>query len=113
MKKLVTRDSMQAMLDSDNPAFVDAVIGKALVGIFKRQTDAEQNANDTNEANNVGFTGTDGRSGSLTAKYYLKHKTFLDWQRGMWLKKGKSGFARIAKYHRQLNEIAIEKAERS
>ena len=52
--------------------------------------------------NGNGFTGCDARSGSITAKYYLKYKTLQDWQLERWLEKN-----RICRYHRQLNEIAI------
>ena len=54
--------------------------------------------------NGNGFTGCDARSGSITAKYYLKYKTLQDWQLERWLEKN-----RICRYHRQLNEIAIAK----
>lgn len=106
MTAIVTKESLQAMLNNPNAAYVDAVIGRALMAIAARQTSVELATASTTEANNVGFAGADARSGTLTAKYYAKHKRLLDWQRAAWLKPGKSGFARIAKYHRQLNEIA-------
>ena len=109
MTAIVTRDSLQTMLDNDNVNYVNVVIGRALVGIFNRQTSSEQNTDSTTEDNGVGFAGYDAYSGSLTAKYYLKHKSLLEWQRDMWTKKNKNGIARIAKYHKQLNEIAEEK----
>ncbi len=60
--------------------------------------------NITREVNGIGFTGCDARSGSITAKYYLKYNTLQDWQLERWLEKN-----RICRYHRQLNEIAIAK----
>lgn len=109
MEKLVTRDSLQKMLDSGDVDYVNLVIGRALVGIFNRQTKSEQMCNDTNQDNGVGFTGADAHSGCISAKYFLRHKTFLVWQRARWTKKGKSGYSRVTKYWKQLNEIANEK----
>ena len=105
----VTRDSLQQMVNNTNPKYVQAVIGRALVAIFKRQTENEQNNNDTHVANNIGFSGSDARSGSLTAKFFLKHKRLEDWMIEKWTKRGQNGFSRITKYARQLNEISNEK----
>jgi hypothetical protein len=99
---IVTKETINSLLAKEQIR-VD-VIGRALVGIFKRQTDAEQSSNTTNTNNTIGFTGADAFSGSLTAKYYMKHGTLQPWQVEKWLKPN-----RIAKYHRQLNEIAQEK----
>lgn len=108
-QKLVTRESLQAMLMTAEPEKVQHIIGRALIAIFDRQTRDEQRANGTNEHNNIGFTGHDGRSGSLTAKFYLKNGYLLDWQVEQWTKTTRTGFPRICKYSRQLNEIALEK----
>lgn len=110
--KLVTRDSMLIMLNNDNDAYVQAVIGRALVAIFNRQTEAEKDINDTREHNTVGFSAADAKSGSLTAKYWLKHRSLLPWQMDKWMKDS-HGYPRICKYHRQLNEIACAMKEKS
>lgn len=107
---IVTRDSLQKLLDSDNKQLVIHTIGRALVVLFNNQTASEQVENTTNHLNMVGFTGADGYGGSLTAKYYLKHNTLLDWQIDKWLKRGKSGYSRLTKYHKQLNVAAERKA---
>ena len=106
MKKevLVTRDSIQAMLDSDNEAYVAEVIGRGLIGLLDRQT--------TDEQVSIGFTGADAFSGSLTAKFWRKHGKLLDWQIAKWTKKGKNGYSRLCKYHKQLNEIALARTNR-
>ena len=67
---LVTRDSIQVMLDSDNKLLVAAVIGRGLWAIFQRQTEDEKVTNNTNKYNNVGFTGADAFGGSLAAKFW-------------------------------------------
>ena len=56
------------------------------------------------------FTSADALSGSLTAKYYLKHKTLQGWQVDRWTKLNKRGDMRIAKYWAQLARAAEEKA---
>ena len=37
-KAIVTRESIQAMLDDDRPEYVALVVGRALVRLFERQT---------------------------------------------------------------------------
>lgn len=109
---IVTRDSIQTMLNNQNPKYVIDVVGRALVAIFKYQTESEKVSNDTKELNGVGFAGCDGRSGSLTAKSYLKNKTLQPWQVERWTKiSEKTGFARLCKYHSQLNTIALLKQQ--
>jgi len=108
-KVLVARESLQAMLNDPRPGFAMHVVGKALWALFQRQTDAEQVTNETNRHNSIGFTGADAYSGSLSAKYYRKHKRLEDWMVDKWTRKAKNGFARLTKYHKQLNEVALEK----
>jgi hypothetical protein len=83
---------------------------RACVALFKYQTAAEQATNDTRLDNGEGFTSADALSGSLTAKYYLKHKTLQGWQVDRWTKLNKRGDMRIAKYWAQLARAAEEKA---
>ena len=107
MTTQVTRESLQTMLDNKNPNYVMAVVGRALVRIFERQTTDEQASNTTNKHNTIGFAGCDAKSGSLTAKYYIKHGKLEQWMIDKWLKRSdKTGYSRLTKYHRQLNEIA-------
>ena len=111
MKKLITHDILQSMIDSNNREYVEKVVGRALIAIMKRQTDDERIINETKITNNIGFTGADARSGTITAKYFLKHKRLENWQIERWLKRGKNGYSRITKYSKQLNEIANEKSK--
>jgi hypothetical protein len=89
------------------------IIGRACVALFERQTRSEQSANQTEMHNMVGFTHADALGGSLTAKSYLKNKSLADWQCAKWTKRGKSGFSRLTKYWKQLNQIAEEKAKKA
>ena len=110
-KQIVTRDTIARMLDNPNRKYVETVIGRALLALLDRQTEDEKRAADTRVWNAVGFSGADARSGTLTAKFYAKHGCLLDWQVNKWTKKGRNGYPRLCKYHKQLNEIALEKGK--
>lgn len=109
MEKIVTKDSLIRMIETADENKLQVIIGRALVGIFNRQTQDEQRINDTRVHNLMGFVPCDAHSGSITAKYFLKHRKLLDWQVERWIKPNNKGVPRIAKYWRQLNEIANEK----
>lgn len=108
MKKIVTKQSLLQLLETKPK---EVVIGRALVAIFNYQTEQEKTHNATEVWNGVGFTGADGRSGSITAKYFLKHRTLEGWQIDRWMRLNKKGEPRILKYHSQLNHIANLKKE--
>lgn len=110
MTALVTKESLQKMLDDADEAKRARIVGRALVGLFERQTADEQASNDTKQHNTIGFAACDAKSGSLTAKYFLKHGLLLNWQVDRWLKKQPDGHARLCRYVRQLNEIAESRA---
>ena len=110
-KKLVTHDTIKHMLANESRAYIEAVIGRALLALLDRQTEDEKVCNDTRVWNAVGFSGADAKSGSLTAKFYAKHGKLLDWQVDKWTKKSKNGYPRLCKYAKQLNEIALEKSK--
>ena len=103
---IVTKESLRLMLEQANIERKKQIVGRALVAIFNRQTLEEKISDHNCKINGIGFTGCDARSGSITAKYYLKHKSLQDWQLERWLEKD-----RICRYHRQLNEIAISKQQ--
>jgi hypothetical protein len=81
----------------------------ALVHLLNRQTADEQQINDTRYHNERGFTPSDARRGSITAKYYIKHKRLEDWQQDYWLQPNVKGCARIGKYYRQIAEEAAKR----
>jgi hypothetical protein len=85
------------------------MVGRALVQIFKRQTDHEQRVNDTNVWNDIGFSASDAYSGSICAKTFMKRGALIDFQLEKWLKPTQHGYPRITKYWKQLNEIAQNK----
>ena len=104
MKSIVTKSRLDALLNKNEKCRIDT-IGRALVILLKNQTTDEQKANTTTHSNDIGFAGCDARTGSITAKYYIKHNTLLPWQVEMWMKDWR-GAPRISKYWRQLNTAA-------
>jgi hypothetical protein len=109
MTHLVTRDFLQALIDQGGDIQMHTV-GRALVVLFKRQTAAEKDANTTNVDNGVGFTGADGFGGCLGAKKYLKDGCLPDWVVQKWVKRSeRTGYSRIVKYWKQLDEAAKAK----
>jgi hypothetical protein len=106
-QKIITRESLLALLEREEIR-VD-VIGRALVVLLKRQTEAEQKQNVTAVHNMRGFMPCDARQGCIGAKTYLGRKTLLDFQVAHWMEPTAKGYPRIAKYVRQLNEAANER----
>jgi hypothetical protein len=107
-KQIVTAEFIKAEISKEDPAYVAKFIGRALVALFNRQLEDEKSTNDTRHENSKGFSSSDAKSGTLTAKYFLKHKTLESWQVEKWTREER-GRPRICKYARQLNEIAEEK----
>lgn len=105
---IVTKQSMIESLSTLSDYKIVHYVGRALVAIFLNQTDSEKVVNQTNNNNNIGFSSSDAKDGSITAKYYIKHGTLLGWQLDNWTRDWR-GAPRITKYHRQLNEVAIAK----
>lgn len=103
--KLVTKEWIQAKV-AINPTHV---IGRALLAIFSNQTPDEQDDDATVLLNGIGFTAFDAELGSKCAKHYKEHGILAYWMIKAWSTPDAKGFPRIAKYHRQLNDIAISK----
>lgn len=103
-----TRDKFVELITRKDEVGMHA-IGRALVHLFKRQTEAEQKVNTTAVHNARGFTPADARAGSITAKYYIKNKKLLDWQIAQWLEANDKGRLRLEKYFRQIAEEAAKK----
>lgn len=107
---IVTRESLKAMLDAADRKKRADIIGRALVRLLERQTDSERNSRATHNDNGIGFASCDADVGTRTAEGYMRYKSLLDWQLEVWMAPGRGGYPRICKYHRQLNEVATEKA---
>lgn len=88
----------------NNETLREQAIGRALVHLFNRQTEAEKQISNTNVENDKGFTKGDAKTGSITAKYFIKTKKLENWMVQEWFKTEKSGYSRIAKYWSQIAE---------
>jgi hypothetical protein len=108
--QMITKDSLTKMIVEANPEKQARIVGRACLVLFKRQTESERQANTTNVENSVGFTASDARTGSLTAKSFLKFNTLQPWQVERWLQVDRRGTMRIAKYWKQLDQAARAKA---
>lgn len=106
---IVTKESLSKMINRASVDKQKQIVGRALVVMFNNQTESEKATDSTREQNGEGFASMDSYTGSLTAKYFLKHRTIQDWQLKKWLKPQKNGYYRICKYHRQLNEAALKR----
>lgn len=84
-------------------------MGRALVHLFNRQTFDEKEHTDAKYDNGVGFNSSDARRGTITAKYYIRHKKLEEWQRKYWLQRDAKGRSRLGKYYRQIKEEAEKK----
>lgn len=111
-KPIVTKQSMIESLNTLSDEKVIQYVGRALVAIFRNQTDNEKVENQTNHTNDIGFSSSDAKDGCITAKYFIKHGTLLGWMLDNWTRDWR-GAPRITKYHRQLNEVAMAKAARA
>lgn len=107
---MVTKQSIEGMISQASLEKQAHIIGRACMALFKRQTEDEKVSNGTKHFNQRGFTPADARQGSITAKYYIKHRALQDWQIAQWTKIESRGNMRIAKYWRQLAEEAAAKA---
>lgn len=89
----------------------DKAVGKALVCLYKRQTDSEKFYKTTKEVNNRGFSSMHAWFGTKCAQDFLKWGELNPGQLKFWRFKNKNGVSRIGRYHRQLlEEIEKKKA---
>lgn len=102
--KLVTREWLRDKI-AEQP---ERVIARALIAIYERQTSDEQQGAYTRLRNGIGFTGGDAELGTRCAKAALAGK-LEPWMVKIWSSVTRTGFPKICKYARQLNEIAEEK----
>ena len=111
MMTTFTREKFVELISRDDEVGMHS-IGRALVHLFKRQTEAERAINSTAVHNARGFTPADARVGSITAKYYIKNKKLLDWQMEQWTAANDKGRLRLEKYYRQIaEEVSAKKVK--
>jgi hypothetical protein len=105
---LVTRASLEELLS--NPALRVKALGRALTILYKEQTPREQSQKATFEHNGVGFSACDAELGTRCAQHYARTGDLHGWMVDVWTKRDANGRMRIAKYHAQLNQVALAKA---
>jgi hypothetical protein len=110
-KHIVTRQSFTNLITRGD-ATASRAVGKALVHLLNRQTDDEALTASTRHSNARGFTPMDARSGVISAKYFIKHGSLLNWQVERWIKPNVKGVPRLAKYWAQIDEEAHKKQRR-
>lgn len=83
----------------------DKAVMRALVAIYRRQTDEERQTGETRASNGVGFSAFDGKFCSELALQVIN---------GRGLSRGQLAAARriMKRYHRQLIEVAKENEQR-
>lgn len=87
-------------------------IGRALVALYERQTEDEQASHTTTDANGVGFSAFDAEIMTSLAEFYADRGYLTEKQVAMMRKPvGKTKKPRIARYARQLANIANAKVE--
>jgi hypothetical protein len=107
---MLTKTALINMIETADQEKLARIVGRACVALFRRQTEDEKVMNTAKHNNNRGFTQADARQGSITAKYFIKNGTLLEWQINQWLKTDVRGTPRIVKYWKQLAEEAAKKA---
>lgn len=102
MYVMATKEQIMAVFEDERLAA--RAVAKALVILYKNQTDDEQRHAETKYSNSIGFTSSDARFGTRCAKYFIKNKNLQPWMVDCWLKPNARGTRRISKYWRQLLE---------
>jgi len=90
-----------------------ALLERAVVAIYEKQTADEQRSMETKHDNGIGFAGCDSRNGSYMAQYILKGigqygKTYGQNLSGKFLEKARKF---MPKYAKQLHKIQMAKLE--
>lgn len=105
MNKPLSKESIIQLLKTN-----DTAVARALVALNKRQTNDEQQAQDTRYNNGRGFRPCHARMGTSMAQYYIKWGRLSEKQIAYWRKPMRDGKMRIEIYAGQLLEVAKAKA---
>ncbi len=89
----------------------DRAVARALIVLNLRQTEDERHCEGTINLNGQGFTPADAFMGTRMAEFAQKRGFLTQKQIEYWRKPNVKGVPRIAKYARQLLEIAQNKSQ--
>lgn len=103
MEKVIDRNYITQLLRTN-----DTAVARALVALYKRQTNDEQNSQATRWDNGQGFMPMHARMGTSMAQFYIRTGRLSQKQIAYWRRPTPSGKARIEKYVGQLLKIAQE-----
>ncbi len=108
--KLVTKEKLISWVIKGTPTKTPKqVVGWAINAIYENQRADEKASAVTVYANGIGFTQSDARVGSVTAKQYLQYGEVSDKLFALWTARTKTHTMRLLKYANQLNDIANQK----
>lgn len=105
MNTPLTKESIIQLLRTN-----DKAVARALVALNARQTNDEQQAQDTRYNNGRGFRPCHARMGTSMAEYYTRNGWLTEKQVAYWRKPMRDGKMRIEIYAGQLLEVAKAKA---
>ena len=87
----------------NNKRLAPRALGRALLVLYRNQTNEEQRRKDTIVQNNKGFSSCHAGVGTTCAEYFLKNDHLQEWMINFWLgNTSPTSQKRIVKYHRQL-----------
>jgi hypothetical protein len=110
MEKIITKSKLKFWLLYGTPTKTPAqVVGWAVNAIYEKQESDEQASKETLYKNGVGFSHSDAKLGTYTAKQYLQYGTVSEKIFQRWTALKGSGEMKLLKYAMQLNKIANAK----
>ncbi len=86
----------------------DRAVGRALLALYRRQTEHEQRTGTTQLLNHRGFSAVHASRGTRDALYFQQHG-WLPIQSLYWWRHQVNGRSRISRYADQLVEIALSR----
>jgi len=101
-KALVTRASLRDLLYTSNDKKRGLIIGRALSLLRARTQD---------ESKKGGFDHLDKEQGMKSGETFDRRGSVPTWVVSRWMRQDLNGYPRLCKYHRQLNEEAVKKAQ--
>ncbi len=106
----LSKDGLIALFNRKDEIGMHAV-GRALLVLYRNQTDFEQRTHSTHNHNNMGFTPGDAKKGTGMAEFYKRAGFLTPKQLAYWAEADRtaSGRPRIQKYWRQILEAAEAK----
>ena len=110
---IITRKSLQTLLDNSTTDQLIPLIGKAVTILHNLQRQMDNAVGTDSEFNGVGFINRDRTLGRQTAEYFKRNKFIGNNILNRWLRLDGANWSRLSKYHAQLNIFAIRQAQQA